>query len=123
MTFDARCGIDPAVDLVLIEIIPLMRQCPLGGILKLVARFQFVPMCMAVGAKGLLVANHAGPALLLRVKPVTLGEIARMVQRCPPVLMAVAAKGGCRQFNRVLHRNTCRMGTGIDAEEQYKNKQ
>ena len=69
-----------------------MGQRPLGGILVLVARLQFILMRMAVGAKGLRVADRAGPALLLGVKPVPLREIARMVQRRPPVLVAVAAE-------------------------------
>jgi hypothetical protein len=123
MTFYARCRIDLAVDLVLIEIITLMGQRPFGGILVLVARLQLLPMRMAVGAKGLLVANHAGPALLLSEKPVPIREIARMVQRRPPVLVALAAEGSCRQFNGVLRHNTSRMGAGIDSEEHQKNKQ
>lgn len=106
MTFHTRCRIDPAVDLVLVEIIALVGQRPLGGILVLVARLQFILMRMTVGAKGLGVADRAGPALLFGVKPVPLREIARMVQRGPPVLVAVAAKGSCRQFNGVLHHNT-----------------
>lgn len=106
MTFHAQCRIDPAVDFVLIEIIALVGQRPLGGILVLVARFQFIFMRMTVRAKGLGVADRAGPALLFGVKSVPLREIARMVKRGPPVLVAVAAEGRCRQFDGVLHDNT-----------------
>ena len=106
MTFQARCGIYPAVDLVLVQIIPPVGQRKFRGIFVLVARLQFILMRMAVGAKGLRVADRAGPALLFGVKPVPLREIARMVQRRPPVLVAVAAEGSCCQFNGVLHRNT-----------------
>jgi hypothetical protein len=121
MTFDARCRINPAIDLVLIEIIPWMRQRPLGRILILVAWLQFIPMCMAVGTKGLLVADHTCPALLLCKKTVPLCVIARMIQRRPPVLVAVAAEGSCCQFDRVLHSNARHMGTGIHAEEHHEN--
>jgi hypothetical protein len=78
-------------------------------------------MRMAVGTKRLLVANHAGPALLLGVKPVSLCIIARMIQRRPPVRVAVAAEGSCCQFNGVLHGNARHVGTGIHAEKHHEN--
>jgi hypothetical protein len=78
-------------------------------------------MRMAVGTKRLLVANHAGSTLLLGVKPVSLYIIARMIQRRPPVRVAVAAEGSRRQFNGVLHGIARHMGTGIHTKEHHEH--
>jgi len=48
MAFHARCRIDPAVDLMLVEIIAPMRHCPFNRTLEFVARFQFFLMRVAV---------------------------------------------------------------------------
>ena len=121
MALHARRRIDPAVDPVLVEVISAVRQGPLNGILVFIARLQFIPVRMAVRAEGLLVANSAGLGLLLREEAVPLHIITGMVHRRPPVLVAIAAQGGRRYLNGVLHCPAGRMGTGIDAEEHHEH--
>jgi hypothetical protein len=122
MALHARYWVDAAVDLVLVKIISPVRQVSLNGVLEFIAWLQFILMSVAIGAKGFFVANCAGLALLLSVEPVTLHIIAGMVHRRPPVLVAIAAQGGCRYLNWVLYRPARRMGAGIDTEEHHEQR-
>jgi hypothetical protein len=122
MAFHACRGIDPPVDLVLIDIISPVRQGPFNGILVLVAWFQLILMSMAIGAERIFMADGTGPVLLPRKKPMPRREIACVVHRRLPVSVAVPASRRRRYLDRVPRRHTGRLGAGIDSEERNQNK-
>jgi hypothetical protein len=79
MTSHAGSRVDPAVDLMLVEIVPPVGQASFRRVFILVARLQFFLVRVAVGAKGLFMTDGAGLTLLLRIEPVPRREVARMV--------------------------------------------
>jgi len=121
MAFHTGRRIDPAIYLMLAEVIPTVWQCPLGGVLVLIARLELIFMGMTVRAKRFLVADRAGLVLLLCKEPMARQKITRMVQCRLSILVTVAAQGSDRHFNGVLHRSTGRMGAGIETEEHHED--
>jgi hypothetical protein len=101
MARKTRCGIDPAVDRVLGEIVSPVGDAPLGRILELIARLDFFFMRVAIGTEGLDVAQVAELSPLCCVELVARGKIRRMIERGPIVLMTVAAVRGNRDLDRM----------------------
>ena len=120
MALHARYRVDPAIDLVLAEVIPTVRQVPLNRILVFIAWLQFILMRVAVRAEGLFVANRAGLTLLLCEEPMPCRKIACMVQCCLSILVTVAAHGSDRHINGVLHGSAGCLGAGIETEEHHE---
>lgn len=120
MTFQARSWVDPAVDLVLCQVVPPMGHKTLGSVLELVTRFDLFFVGMTVGAEGLLVAEVADLFLLNGEKLVTLVIISRMIQGSTPIIMAVTAHGGGRNFNGVNPADARRRGAGVQSRKEGK---
>jgi len=111
---EARGWIDPAVDLVLREIVSPVRQGPLRRIFKLVARLELFLVIVAVSAEGFHVADVADLPLLLRVEFVTcFAEVGGVVQGCAPVCVAVGADGQrSHDFSGMFFCQACGSGAG-----------
>ena len=112
MAFHTRDRINPAVDLVLAEIIATVRQRPFRGILVLVTWLYFLLVGMAIGTKGFFVADGAGKFLLLGIVPVLLIKADRFVIELSPVVsMTFGTVGKTLNLFRVVFVDV----TGIDA--------
>ena len=118
MTGETGRGIDPAVDLVLGEIISPVGQGPLRVVFKLVARFDLLLVRVAVGAEGFRMADLTG-LLLLRSIELVLFDVIRpvaVVQCCPPIIMTIAAQVHARACVWMFSGKARCRGTG---EKQY----
>ena len=123
MALHAARRVNPAVDLMLAYIVAPVRHGPLRRILVLVARLEFFPVRVAIGTEGFLVAYTARSALLLSKEPVPVRVVARMVQCCPPIGVAIAADRESRDFYGVHCRHAAGVGAGVYPEQQHKNRQ
>jgi len=114
MAREARCRIDPAVDLVLREVVSPVWHGPLWRILVLIARLELFLVRVAVSAEGFHMAEVADLLLLRRVELVTRAEVGGVVQGCAPILVAVGADGQCSRwyFTRMFFCQACICGTG-----------
>lgn len=80
MAGEARCRVEPAVDLVLVQIVSPMRHDALWGVLELVARLQLFLVRVAICAEALVMAGPAGVLLLDGDEFMPHPEVGGMVQ-------------------------------------------
>lgn len=117
MAGDTGCGIYPAVDFMLVEIIAPVRQRPIRRIFKLVAGLDLFIVPVAVGAEGLRMADIAGLLALRRVELMlfdVIRPVVQMVQCRPPIGMTFAAQGHIPDLNGMLQYP----GTGNSTAKQ-----
>jgi hypothetical protein len=115
MAFHAGRRVDPAVDLVLVEIISPVRQRPFGGIFELVAWFYLLFVCMTVQTVGFRMADIAGLLVLRCVELVLFDPIRPVVQvvQCrSDIRMTFTAQWCVTDLHGVLHGNIPVDGTG-----------
>jgi hypothetical protein len=91
MARNTGCGIDLAVDLVLIQIISAVRQGPFRGVLKFVAWFELFFVRMTVGTEGFRMADITRLLLLSSIEFMFFDPIRPVVKRCSPISVAFAA--------------------------------
>jgi hypothetical protein len=125
MTGETGRGIDPAVDLVLGQVISQVRQCSFRGIFELVARFELLFVRMAVGAEGFRMTDFAG-LLLLRGIELVLFDVIRpvaVVQCRPPIAMTITAQVHARAYIRMFSGEARSCGTGEKQEGENAPEQ
>lgn len=84
MTFDARSGINPAVYLVLAQVITTMGKGTFRSIAEFVTRLDIFPGGVAVGTERLVVTGVAGLAGRSGIEPMLAHEIrSAMVEGTP----------------------------------------
>ena len=123
MTLGTGSRIDPAIDLVLAQIVAAVRQRPLRGILVLVARLDLFLVGMAIGTERFLMAGGTGKFLLRGIKPVLKVKIVRLViEGAPTVAMALRAIDQPLHFYGVYPGNTVGIRAGIENAQHQRNQ-
>jgi len=120
MARKARCRVDPAVDHVLGKIVSPVGEAPLGRILELVARLDFFFVRVAIGAEGLDVAEIAYLCPLRCEELVSSGEIRRVVERGPLVLMTIAAVRGNGDLDRMPFYKTLFLRARVNDHDEHR---
>ena len=92
MALHTGSRIDPAIDLVLAQIVTTVWQRPLRGVLVFVARFDLFLVSMAIDTEGFLMAGITGSLLLACIKSMLRIKIVSLViEGTPTVIMTLRA--------------------------------
>jgi hypothetical protein len=125
MTRETGRGVYPAVDLMLGEVIPPVRQGPFRGVLELVARFKLFFVRVTVGAEGFRMTDLAG-LLLLRGIELVFFDVIRpvaVVQCRPPIAMTITAQVHARAYIRMFSDEARSCGAGEKQEGENAPEQ
>jgi len=123
MALETGSRIDPALNPVPAKVISSVRERPFGGILEFIARLDFNPAGVAIGAEGFLMAGGAGKFLLCTIKFMLEVKIGGpVIQGAPLIGMATGAVGQPFDFRGVLFGNTRSLGTGIENSPQDQHR-
>jgi hypothetical protein len=122
VTLNAGGRVNPAVDLVLAQVIATVGQKPLGRFFILVARLDLFLVGVAIGTKGFLVTGVAGEFILLCIVTVLLIKSGIIVlERCPIIGVTLGTVGRPLHLYRVHLGHAAGIGTGIEDTSHKRN--